>query len=66
MGTNRRRWGSVHVNAAEKEAIAALASITAAHDKLSLFLIAKGKTPSVEQSQLGANFNPSIVMRSGH
>jgi hypothetical protein len=32
---------AVHVKAAEKEAITALANITAAHDKLPLFLIAK-------------------------
>jgi hypothetical protein len=41
-------------NACEKEAITALASVTAAHDKLPLFLIAKGKTARVEQTQLGA------------
>jgi hypothetical protein len=35
---------TVLLNAAEKEAITAVESITAAHDKLSLFLIAKGKT----------------------
>jgi hypothetical protein len=45
---------SVHVNAGGKKAITALASITAANDKLLLFLIAKGKTLRVEQSQLGA------------
>jgi hypothetical protein len=45
---------SVHVNTREKESITALACITAAHDRLPLFLLAKGKTPRVEQSQLGA------------
>jgi hypothetical protein len=34
----------VHINSGEKEAITALASMTAAHDKLPLFLIAEGKT----------------------
>jgi hypothetical protein len=45
---------SVHINAAEKETITALASITSTHDKLPLFLIAKGKTERVERSQLEA------------
>jgi hypothetical protein len=45
---------SVHVSAGEKEASASLASIMAAHDKRPLFLVASGKTPRVEQSQLGA------------
>jgi transposase len=44
---------SVQLNLTEKEAITALASVTAAHDKLPLFLIAKGKTDRVESTQLG-------------
>jgi hypothetical protein len=45
---------SVHANTGEKEAITALARITATHDKVPLFLIAKGKTECIERSQLGA------------
>jgi hypothetical protein len=41
------------LNAAEKEAITALASMSAAHDKLPLFLIAGGKITRCEHSQLG-------------
>jgi hypothetical protein len=41
------------LNAAEKEAITAFASITAAHDILPWFLIAGGKTTRCEHSQLG-------------
>jgi hypothetical protein len=44
---------SVTLNVAEKEAITVLASITAAHDKFPLFLIAQRKTQRVEPSQLG-------------
>jgi hypothetical protein len=44
---------TVLLNAAEKEAITALASTTVAHDKLPLFLIARGKTTRCEHSQLG-------------
>jgi hypothetical protein len=44
---------SVSLDAGEKDSVTVLASVTAAHDKLPLRLIAKGKTPRVEQSQLG-------------
>jgi hypothetical protein len=44
----------VPFNTAEKEAITALESITAVHDKLPLFLIARGKTTRCEHSQLGS------------
>jgi transposase len=37
----------------DKESITALASVTASYEKLPLFLIAKGKTQRVEQTQLG-------------
>jgi hypothetical protein len=44
---------SVCLNANEKDAITVVASVTAAHDKLPLFFIAKGRTERVEHSQLG-------------
>jgi hypothetical protein len=45
---------SIRVNAREKEAIPALASITAAHDRLPLFLIAKTKIPASNKVSWGA------------
>jgi hypothetical protein len=44
---------SVTIDGNDKDAITALASVTAASEKLPLFLIAKGRTPRVEHSQLG-------------
>jgi hypothetical protein len=43
----------VYIEAFDKDAITMLASITAASEKLPLFMIAKGRTSRVEVSQLG-------------
>jgi hypothetical protein len=48
---------SVTIDGNDKDAITALASVTAASEKLSLFLIAKGRTPRVEHGQLGDSEN---------
>jgi hypothetical protein len=46
---------SVDLDADAKAGITVLASVTAAHEKLPLFLIAKGKTNRVEETQLGVH-----------
>jgi hypothetical protein len=44
---------SVTLDAGDKASVTVLASVTAAHEKLPLFMIAKGSTTRAERSQLG-------------